>query len=294
MAIQEEFASTIGSDASAGVVIQGLESSGVGASDLLGFMFFLTLIFCIYREGRRPFLRRGVQAVMRSYRFNLATFLFNDFTLWLLSVPSLYFVADTFSGIGLLSGMEEGALKFLACFLLLDFTMYAWHFAMHHDDGLWVFHRLHHSDPSLNVTTGLRYHAGELVLEVIVRSAFIVALGVDADIMLASQAVISLFVLLHHTNTVLPGERWLAWLFIVPRLHRVHHSVRRDEHDSNYGAVFSIWDRLFGTLKEQEPAAIGLADAGEPDLVAMLRSFWASHPAGVRQTALVPVPTRRH
>lgn len=289
MAMQEVIASVT---TALGAAVPAFDLSGADVPDLLGILFFVTLLICIYREGRRPFLKRSVQTVMRSYRFNLATFFFNDVTLWLLAVPSLYFTADTFSGLGLLSDMEDGPLKFLLCFVLLDFTLYAWHFAMHHDDGLWVFHKLHHSDPNLNVTTGLRYHAGELVLEVIVRSAFVMVMGVGAGMMLACQAIISLFVLLHHTNTVLPGERWLARIFVVPRLHRVHHSVRRDEHDSNYGAVFSIWDRLFGTLKEQEPTAIGLAGAGDFDWLAWLKS-WMPHATGTqRLPGLAPIAIR--
>jgi hypothetical protein len=62
----------------------------------------------------------------------------------------------------------------------------------------------------------------------------------------------------HHTNTAFAGEKYLAQVVIVPYLHRAHHSTERSEHDNNYGAVFSIWDRLFGTFIEREPKEIGI------------------------------------
>lgn len=263
----------------------------VTANDLLTLGFVGMLTLCVVMELRRPFLRHSLRAVKQSYRTNLATFLFNEFTLSLLSIPSLYYIADTFSGLGLLSGMEQGPVKFLLTFILLDLTMYAWHYVMHHDDMAWVLHKVHHSDPNLNVTTGLRCHVGELALEVVVRAAFIMAMGVDAATFLVGQGIICLFTLLHHTNTRLPGEKWLSWIIITPRLHRVHHSVLRAEHDSNYGAVFSIWDRLFGTLQELEPTAIGLRGSGEQGFIELLRYGWfagvGSAPA--KAPALLPV-----
>jgi sterol desaturase/sphingolipid hydroxylase (fatty acid hydroxylase superfamily) len=150
-------------------------------------------------------------------------------------------------------------------------ALYGWHYLTHHVDALWVFHRVHHSDRVFNVTTGLRFHFGELFLEVLVRVAFIGLIGVSAPVVLVSQTVISIFVLFHHTNIRFRGEDMLSKLFIVPRLHRLHHSELRAEHDSNYGAVFSLWDRLFGTLQDKEPEAIGLAGVDEQHFVDLLR-----------------------
>lgn len=212
-----------------------------------------------------------MKVVKTSYLTNLSIFLFNDITLSILSVPTLYVVAQHLSGRGLLSGMDNGILKYLLTFVLLDLAMYAWHFATHHVNALWVFHKVHHSDRTLNVTTGLRFHMGELVLEVLVRVIFIALIGVDANVVLVGQTLITIFVLFHHTNVTFPAEGTLSKLFIVPSLHRVHHSVLRTEHDSNYGAVFSVWDRLFGTLKQQEPTAIGLDGVDEQRFFDLLR-----------------------
>lgn len=239
--------------------------------DMLALAVILALAFLFVLEIRRPFLRPGLKALKNSYFTNVVTFLFNDITLSILSIPTLFLLAHPLSGFGLLSPMEDGFLKYALTFVLLDLALYAWHYATHHVDALWLFHRVHHSDRVLNVTTGLRFHLGELFLETLVRLAFIALIGVSAQMVLVSQTLITIFVLFHHTNITFRGERQVAWLFIVPSLHRLHHSVLRSEHDSNYGAVFSVWDRFLGTLREQEPTAIGLTDVGEQDFADLLK-----------------------
>ncbi len=249
--------------------------SAVETDDLLALIFVLFLVACVRIEFRHPFLRPGLKVLKKSYVNNIFTYIFNDLTLSLLSIPSLFFIAQQFSGYGLLSSFEDGTLKYLITFLMLDLTMYVWHYTTHHIDALWTFHKVHHSDKTLNVTTGLRFHIGELFMEVLVRVAFIGIWGVSPDVILVSQTMITLFVLFHHTNITFPGEHLLAKVFIVPSLHRVHHSVLRVEHDSNYGAVFSFWDRLFGTLKSQEPTAIGLNGVDEKHLENFVKGFYA-------------------
>jgi sterol desaturase/sphingolipid hydroxylase (fatty acid hydroxylase superfamily) len=194
-------------------------------------------MICVRAEFRHPFLRPRFKTLKKSYRTNVFTFLFNDISLSLLSIPSLYFIAQQFAGHGLLTFVADGPTKYLLIFLLLDLTLYGWHYATHHCDRLWVFHKVHRSDRSFNVTTGLRFHFGELFLEVLVRVAFIALLGVSATAVLVNQTLILLFVMFHHTNVSFPGERVVARMLIVPSLHRLHHSAVRIEHDSNYGAV---------------------------------------------------------
>jgi hypothetical protein len=90
------------------------------------------------------------------------------------------------------------------------------------------------------------------------KALLIVVLGIKGSFLLANEAIIVFFTMLHHSNITFRGEQLLGWFIITPYLHRVHHSTRRSEHDRNYGAVLSIWDRLFDTLAELNPAAIGL------------------------------------
>lgn len=228
------------------------------SDDVLALMVIATLIGLALIELKKPYLQPGIRTIKDSYLTNVTLFLFNDITLSVLSIPALYLAAQHFSGFGLLSGVPDGFLKYAVAFVLLDLAMYGWHYLTHHSDWLWQFHKVHHSDMTLNVTTGLRFHMAELLLEALVRLLFIAVIGVGAGVVLFTQTLITIFVLFHHTNITFPGEANWARVFIVPRLHRVHHSVLRVEHDSNYGAVFSLWDRLFGTLRDQEPTAIGL------------------------------------
>ena len=86
----------------------------------------------------------------------------------------------------------------------------------------------------------------------------------------------TLFIMFHHTNISFKGEKLLGHVIIVPSLHRTHHSTQRSEHDSNYGAVLSLWDRLFGTLTELKPAAIGIKGNSPQDLVNLIKFGFTS------------------
>lgn len=194
----------------------------------------------------------------QSYLSNLGTFIVNDTLMSLLSVSALFVWAGKFGHLGLLHGVEDAALKAGLAFLLLDLSLYVWHRLNHSHDWLWMFHKVHHSDQAMNVTTAFRLHFVELALTALVKALFILVIGVKPAVVLANEVLVTVLVMLHHANIRLPWEHWLAKLIVVPSLHRVHHSILRKEHDNNYGFVFSFWDRLFGSFAEQEPVKIGL------------------------------------
>jgi sterol desaturase/sphingolipid hydroxylase (fatty acid hydroxylase superfamily) len=258
--------------------IESLEPLASVAASTLGtlkhspfLLLFFVLFACLVRELRIPWRVFSRRSLARSYVSNIATFLFNDTVLSLLSLPSLFYVAQNFSGYGLLGRVPDGPWKWLISFVLLDLVMYLWHVANHRCDLLWRFHKVHHSDTTLNVTTGLRFHFGELILTMLVKACFIVAVGVEAQPVIINEIILSSFVVFHHMNSSPRGERILGMLFIMPRLHRLHHSARRDEHDHNYGGALALWDRLFGTLREGEPEVIGLRNVKEQGFWDMLR-----------------------
>jgi sterol desaturase/sphingolipid hydroxylase (fatty acid hydroxylase superfamily) len=257
-------------------------------------LLFVVLLICLVRELRIPWRVFPRRNLARSYTANIMTFLLNDTLLSLLSLPSLYYVAQGFSGYGLLSRMPNGALKWLVTFILLDLAMYLWHAANHRCDALWRFHKVHHSDTTLNVTTGLRFHAGELVLTMLLKAVFIVAVGVEARLVILNEIILTGFVIFHHMNASPRGEKALGMLFIMPHLHRLHHSTRRDEHDHNYGGALSLWDRLFGTLREGEPESIGLKNVGEQDVWDMIRfGLTAQNQPSGCVAGICPVPVRQ-
>jgi len=226
-------------------------------SDLLALALgAFTLLLLL--EKQRPYKKFAGSGLRRSFSTNASAFLFNTVTMNILSVTSLLVIAENYSRHGLLSGLNDGPVKCIISFVLFDFAVYVWHFIGHKSEYLWRFHKIHHSDKSLHVSTGLRFHVFDQFLEVIFKCLCTVLIGVEAHVVILCELVRMLFVFFHHANLSFPGEKWLSYVVITPAVHRVHHSTLRDEHDSNYGIVLSVWDILFGTRKELVPKKIGL------------------------------------
>jgi sterol desaturase/sphingolipid hydroxylase (fatty acid hydroxylase superfamily) len=135
-------------------------------------------------------------------------------------------------------------------FLLLDLSFYYWHVANHKLPLLWRFHNVHHADPQLDVSTGFRFHFGEVLLSTVFRVLQVTVLGVSFAAFAVYEVVFQANTLFHHSNTRLPirFERWLNRILVTPRMHGIHHSQIRRETDSNYGVVFSWWDRFHRTI----------------------------------------------
>jgi len=229
-------------------------SSGATAS------FILILSFVVFSaiELQSPRKKVNKQLLRQSYNANLSLFVFNSLVMSLLSASMLWIVAKQHFMQGLLYAITNPALKVTLSLLALDLLLYCWHRACHRYDGLWMFHKVHHNDPYLNVSTGFRVHISESFMTYILKLMTIILLGIDESIVLANEIVTTLFVLFHHTNSTFKGEKWFGYVFTTPTLHRTHHSIERKEHDNNYGAILIIWDRLLGTFLGREPAEIGV------------------------------------
>lgn len=153
--------------------------------------------------------------------------------------------------------------------LLLDLWTYAWHRANHQWRPLWRFHRVHHLDRFLDVTSAVRFHPGEVLISALARAPLIVAADMPILSLLAFDALMLAAALFHHSNVKLPEgfERGLRGVIVTPSHHWVHHHVARADTNSNYGALFTLWDRLFGSWSARTRTpdmAIGAGDA--PDL----------------------------
>jgi sterol desaturase/sphingolipid hydroxylase (fatty acid hydroxylase superfamily) len=222
---------------------------------IVAIIAFVSLLIV---ERIKPCLNYTNKVYKESILTNTSAFLINNLILALLRASSLFAIAQQFSNLGLLSGLESGPLKWLLAFGFYDLAIYAWHYASHHNDFLWRFHKIHHSDKSVNVSTGFRFHVADLLLELIYKCILVVVLGIDAYLVLSIEIVELFFIFFHHANIAIPKEQLISKVFITPSLHRPHHSILRIEHDSNYGIVLSVWDRIFGTRKELAPEAIGL------------------------------------
>jgi sterol desaturase/sphingolipid hydroxylase (fatty acid hydroxylase superfamily) len=137
--------------------------------------------------------------------------------------------------------------------LLLDYTLYWWHFLTHRVPGLWRFHQVHHLDQEMDATTALRFHFGEIAISVAFRAAQIGVIGPTPKVVAVWQVFLFLCILFHHSNVRLPVtfERRLAWFVITPRLHGIHHSIAPQEVNSNWSSGFSVWDWLHATLRTE-------------------------------------------
>ncbi len=143
-----------------------------------------------------------------------------------------------------------GWLKAIVAFLLMDLAFYYWHVLNHKVPLLWRFHNVHHMDPDLDVSTGFRFHFGEVVFSTAFRIVQVAAIGVPFGVFAAYELVFQANTLFHHGNVRLPIrlERALNKILVTPRMHGIHHSQVHDETDSNYSVVFSWWDRIHRTL----------------------------------------------
>lgn len=152
-------------------------------------------------------------------------------------------------------------------FLALDSVMYFWHRANHRIPLLWRFHAFHHKDEAMNSTTALRFHLVELALSYVVRLPVFLLLGVSTGLLASYNILFSAVVIFHHSAVrVHPALDAALRMFIVtPGLHRIHHSARFRETDSNFGSVLPWWDVLFGTRvsKPAGPITFGVPQSRE-------------------------------
>ena len=158
-------------------------------------------------------------------------------------------------------------LAFLATLLALDLALYVQHWATHRVPLLWRLHRVHHVDRGFDVTTAARFHPVEIVLSLLYKVAVVAALGAPVLAVFVFEVGFAVFTLWTHANLSLPAplDRIARAVIATPDMHRIHHSVRMPETNSNYGTVLSSWDRLFGTYTAearvaQQTMPIGLAE----------------------------------
>lgn len=147
----------------------------------------------------------------------------------------------------------------ILAFVLLDLWTYSWHRLNHQVPFLWRFHRLHHADRTMDVTTASRFHFMEIALSSLLRVPLLALLGAGLEELAIYEVVLFAVVQFQHANVGLPEwlDRALRGFIVTPHLHKVHHSVVRAEADSNYSSLFTWWDRLFRTFRlSPEPQRI--------------------------------------
>jgi sterol desaturase/sphingolipid hydroxylase (fatty acid hydroxylase superfamily) len=210
-------------------------------------------------ELLRP-LRRSVESKARRIIRNLTTGATALAAAALLQTPLLLPISRWTMAhrAGLLNVVALPApLQIALSIVLLDYTLWFWHYANHRIAFLWRFHLVHHIDRDMDASTALRFHFGEHALSVLYRGVQIVAIGATPLAVWIWQVVLFASILFHHSNVEVPigWERRLVRLIVTPRMHGIHHSDRLNEANSNWSSLLSCWDYLHRTILLAVPQA---------------------------------------
>ena len=155
-------------------------------------------------------------------------------------------------------------------FLILDYGNFLWHWLNHKFTFLWRFHLVHHTDHDLDITTAFRFHFGEMIGSVFFRGAISFLSGATPAQVILYEILFEAATQFHHSNLKLPArfEKFLHYFIVTPKMHGIHHSIVKAETDSNYSVIFSLWDRLHGTMKaniNQDSIVIGEPSYSDPE-----------------------------
>ncbi|MGA9648985.1 sterol desaturase family protein [Pedobacter sp.] len=156
-------------------------------------------------------------------------------------------------------------LRCVITFLIMDYGNYLWHVINHKIPLLWRFHLVHHTDLDLDTTTAFRFHFGEMIGSVFSRGLFVLLANASAKQVLYYEMLFEAATQFHHSNVKMPIsiENLLNKLIVTPSMHGIHHSVNKDETNSNYSVIFSFWDRIHNTFNakpRQKQIIIGVPE----------------------------------
>lgn len=223
----------------------------------LGVFFGLFVVFAVIETyaPRRPLTtsrgRRWITNWGLSIVNTLATRALN-FAVPLLAVGAAIDAGR--QGFGILNTVSLSPwIEVLVAVAIFDFAIWLQHLVTHKVPLLWRLHRVHHSDRDLDVTTAIRFHPLEIALSMGIKIGLVYVIGPSAIAIILFEVLLNGSAMFNHANIRLPLwlDRIVRLIFVTPDMHRVHHSVHRHEHDSNYGFALSIWDRIFGTYTAQ-------------------------------------------
>jgi len=246
-------------------------------SGILLFFFFENVM--AFRQATLSRLQRW----RINFTMNFCNVLLIDlFFVYLLKKTTLFSPQHSFH---LFEQMNLNIFWRIACtVLVLDLAMYMWHRLNHAIPLLWRFHRVHHTDLNVDVSSAARFHFGEVTGSTIITYTLMLFLGATIVEVRLFQVVLFLMAQFGHSNIKLhPTFEKSLWLLIVPpAMHRIHHSNVKEQTDSNYGTIFSFWDRMFKTF---------VKDVDQNNIVFGLKEF--DNPKELMLLNLLALPIRR-
>lgn len=212
---------------------------------------------------------RGLpQRAPRAARFHVNFALTAVNVLVLGALPVSFIAASAYAasrGVGLMNTVSWSVPTVLCVGLLgRGFISWVTHLLMHKVPLLWRVHRVHHTDVELDVSTTVRFHPLEFPIGLLIGLPLVAALGLPGWVLLAYEILDAAVTVFSHGNVALPAwlERVIRYVLVTPSLHRIHHSVDPEESDSNFGAVFPIWDVVFGTFRTRARGTLPKMDLG--------------------------------
>jgi len=254
----------------------------VNEKPLRSGIFFGMLIMMGLFEIVAPRRKRLLPRLLR-WSNNLALLVLNIvIARWLFPLAAVGVAAYVASnGWGLMNVYEiPFTLAIVLSVIALDFIIYLQHVLVHAVPALWRLHRVHHADPDLDVTSGLRFHPIEIILSLLIKFAAIVVLGAPVIAVVIFEILLNAGAMFNHANVrlPLPVDKFLRWFIVTPDMHRIHHSVEDDEANTNFGFNLTWWDRLFGTYTVeprggQEGMTVGIRHYNDPKQVSWLHGL---------------------
>jgi sterol desaturase/sphingolipid hydroxylase (fatty acid hydroxylase superfamily) len=193
-----------------------------------------------------------------NFFFTLTTIIVNFPLAFLLLKSSDWAVENQFGIINWLPEIPLWLYVVLGVILLDLIGAYAAHWVEHKVKPLWMVHLVHHSDHNVDTTTANRHHPLESLIRYAFTLAGVLIVGVPIGVIMLYQSLSVVFSQFNHANIRLPRnvDKALSWIIVSPDMHKVHHHYQLPYTDSNYGNIFSIWDRLFGTYMSMDPKDI--------------------------------------
>ena len=238
---------------------------------VIGILFFLSLEYLFPKEK--------IEFKDKSSR------IFKNIFFWLVNIgitPIIILPITIYATQFELHGLfkfENIIFNFLFQLIIIDIFLYWWHRLNHQIPFLWRFHHVHHLDETLDISSGVRFHFGEVILSALIRSIIIITFNISLINLLLIEAIILLSSIFHHSNINLPSklEKILSSFIVTPSIHWVHHHKRQSETDANYSTIFSWWDKIFNSKSRFErkiKMSIGVEGDQEQNLIQLiLRPF---------------------
>ncbi|QSE97407.1 sterol desaturase family protein [Fulvivirga lutea] len=226
------------------------------------FVWILELIIPLAQHKYNKIKHDGINLVFFSFSLII------NVLVGIATVGVFYWIST--SQIGLIQMVDWPFwVELLIAIMALDFiAQYVVHYMLHRVKWMWKMHMVHHSDTKVDATTGTRHHPGDYLLRECFAIATVIIFGIPVSFYVFYRICTIFFTYITHANISLPGwlDKILSYVFITPNIHKFHHHFERPWTDTNFGNIFSIWDRTFGTFVYDDPRKIKFGlDVTDPE-----------------------------